>query len=65
MGWQGKVKISFFISSDGHAKSIKIVESSGIGVLDKNAVEAVKSASPFPKPPVEAKLIIPVFYQLH
>jgi periplasmic protein TonB len=65
MGWQGKVKISFFISSDGHAKAIKIVESSGIGVLDKNAVEAVKSASPFPKPPVEATIIIPVFYQLN
>jgi periplasmic protein TonB len=65
MGWQGKVKISFFISSDGHAKAIKIVESSGIGSLDLNAVEAVKSASPFPEPPVEAKIIIPVFYQLH
>lgn len=65
MGLQGKVKISFFISSDGHAKAIKIVESSGIGSLDKNAVEAVKSASPFPKPPVEAQIIIPIFYQLH
>jgi protein TonB len=65
MGWQGKVKISFFISSDGHAKGIKIVESSGIGSLDKNAVEAVKSASPFPKPPIEAQIIIPIFYQLH
>lgn len=65
MGWQGKVKISFFISSDGHAKAIKIVESSGIGSLDKNAVEAVKSASPFPKPPVAAQLIIPILYQLN
>jgi periplasmic protein TonB len=65
MGWQGKVKLSFFISSNGYAKGIKIVESSGVGILDKNAVEAVKSASPFPKPPVEAQLIIPIFYQLH
>jgi protein TonB len=65
MGFQGKVKISFFISSDGHAKAIKIVESSGIGSLDNNAFEAVKSASPFPKPPVEAQIIIPIFYQLH
>jgi len=65
MGWQGKVKISFFISADGLAKSINIVESSGIGALDKNAVEAVKNASPFPKPPVEATIIIPVFYQLN
>jgi periplasmic protein TonB len=65
MGWQGKVKISFFISSNGYAKGIKIVESSGVAVLDKNAIEAVKSSSPFPKPPVEAQLIIPISYQLH
>jgi protein TonB len=65
MGWQGKVKVSFFISANGYAKGIKIVESSGVGALDKNAVEAVKSASPFPKPPAEAQLIIPIFYQLH
>jgi periplasmic protein TonB len=65
MGWQGKVKVSFFISSDGHAEDIKIAESSGIRSLDKNAVDAVKSASPFPKPPLEAQIIIPIFYQLH
>jgi protein TonB len=65
MGRQGKVTISFIISSDGYAKAIKIVESSGVGVLDKNAVEAVKNASPFPKPPAEAQLIIPIAYQLH
>jgi len=64
-GWQGKVIISFVISSDGHAKAIEIVESSGIGSLDKNAVEAVKRASPFPKPPVAAQLIIPIRYQLN
>lgn len=65
MGSQGRVKISFFISSDGHAKSIKITDSSGIGALDENAIEAVKRASPFPKPPVEALIIIPISYQLH
>jgi len=65
MGWQGKVVISFVISSDGHAKAIEIVESSGIGSLDKNAVEAVKRASPFPKPPIAAQLIIPIRYQLN
>jgi protein TonB len=65
MGWQGKVTISFIISSAGHAKGIKIAESSGVGALDKNAVDAVKSASPFPKPPVEAQIIIPILYQLN
>ena len=64
MGRQGKVKISFFVSSDGDAKGIKVVESSGIGVLDKDAVETVKRASPFPKPPSEAQIIIPIRYQL-
>lgn len=65
MGWEGKVKVSFIISSDGYAKGIKILWSSGIESLDKNAVEAVKSASPFPKPPVEAQIIIPILYRLN
>jgi TonB family protein len=65
MGWTGKVKISFIVCSDGHAKDIKIAEGSGIEMLDKNAVEAVKKASPFPRPPLEAHLIIPIVYKLN
>jgi protein TonB len=64
MGWEGKVVISFIISADGYVKDIKITESSGIQILDKNAIEAVKNAVPFPKPPVEAHMIIPVKYSL-
>lgn len=65
MGWTGKVKISFIVCSNGHAKDIKITEGSGIEMLDKNAVEAVKRASPFPKPPLEAQIIIPIVYKLN
>jgi periplasmic protein TonB len=65
MGWQGKVKVSFVISSDGFVKDIQILQSSGIEILDKNAVETVKNASPFPRPPVAAQLIIPISYKLH
>jgi protein TonB len=65
MGWQGKVKVSFVISSDGLVKDIRIIKSSGVDILDRNAVETVKKASPFPKPPVAAQLIIPISYRLH
>jgi protein TonB len=64
MGWQGKVRISFFVSSDGDAEGIRIVESSGIAAVDRSALEAVKKASPFPKPPAEARISIPISYRL-
>ena len=64
MGWEGKVKVVFTISSDGRVKDIKIAQTSGIEILDRNALTTVKKASPFPKPPAEAQLIIPIVYRL-
>ncbi len=65
MGWEGKVVVSFIVCIDGHAKDIKIKEGSGIALLDRNAIETVKKASPFPRPPVEAQLLIPIKYSLN
>jgi protein TonB len=65
MGWDGKVIVSFIISSEGYTRNIMISKSSGHEILDENVVKAVKRASPFPKPPVEAQIIIPVLYQLN
>jgi len=65
MGWEGRVIVSFIISSEGYTRNIMISKSSGHEILDENAVKAVKRASPFPKPPVEAQIIIPVLYQLN
>ena len=65
MGWEGKVAVSFFIASNGLAREIKIATSSGKESLDKNALMAVQKASPFPKPPVEAYIKIPIVYRLH
>ena len=65
MGWEGKVITSFVISSGGHASDIRISESSGYEILDQNALKAINNASPFPKPPVEAQIIIPIKYQLN
>ena len=65
MGWQGKVTVSFIIFSDGFAKDITIIKTSGVEVLDSSAAVAVKDASPFPKPPCEAQIIIPLVYKLN
>jgi len=64
MGWAGKATICFVINERGEAEDIKIIESSGFAILDKNAVEAVKRALPLPKPPCRAEIIIPVVYRL-
>jgi TonB family protein len=64
-GLEGKVVVSFIVCADGEAQDITITESSGFEVLDRSAVEAVRKASPFPKPPVKAALIIPVVYKLN
>lgn len=64
MGWQGKVIVSFIIAADGSIKEVKITQGSGFAVLDNNALETVKDTAPFPKPPVEAQLVIPILYRL-
>jgi protein TonB len=64
MGWEGKVVVSFVICEDGTVINIKIVKSSGFALLDKNAVESIKKAVPFPSPPVRAELVVPVSYRL-
>jgi periplasmic protein TonB len=65
MGWEGRVIVSFIVSSGGYARDIRISKSSGYEILDKNAVKAIKNASPFPKPPVEAQIIIPILYRIN
>ena len=64
-GWMGKVTVSFVIAYNGYAKDIEVIQSSGVRILDKSAEEAVSSSSPFPQPPVEARIIIPILYELH
>ncbi|MEW6738864.1 MAG: TonB family protein [Nitrospirota bacterium] len=64
MGWEGRVTVSFIVYESGHVENIKILESSGFGVLDKNAMETIKRVCPLPKPPVRAELIMPIVYRL-
>lgn len=64
MGWRGKVVLSFIITADGSVRALKIIQSSGYKMLDNDAVESVQGAVPFPQPPVEAKIVIPITYHL-
>ena len=48
---QGIATVRFQLFPSGKAKTIKITTSSKSKILDKAALNAVKSSSPFPKPP--------------
>jgi protein TonB len=65
MGWEGKVVVAFLILPDGSVRNIRVVQRSGHEILDRVAVEAVRNASPFPRPPAEAEVITPVVYRLN
>lgn len=64
MGWQGKVQVSFIVCKDGKVTDLHIYESSGHAQLDRNALETVRQAAPFPSPPVRVKLVLPVTYTI-
>jgi protein TonB len=65
MGWEGRVIVAFRILSNGSVRDIRVVEGSGHAVLDRSAVEAVRSASPFPPLPAPAEVVTPVVYKLY
>lgn len=64
MGWEGRVVVAFVILTDGAVRDVRVVRGSGFSVLDRNAVEAVRSASPFPRPSAEAEVRTPIVYRL-
>ncbi|OPY91415.1 MAG: Gram-negative bacterial tonB protein [Syntrophaceae bacterium PtaU1.Bin231] len=65
MGWSGQVKIAFIVFEDGGVNDVNVVESSGFGLLDRNAVETVKRVAPFPRPPVRAEIRMAITYRLN
>jgi protein TonB len=64
MGWQGKVVLSFIITANGYVRDFNVIQSSGFKMLDNKAIETVKETAPFPKPPDEAYIVIPITYRL-
>lgn len=52
-GEQGTLILQFTIVSTGHLKDIRIIRSSGSKILDDAAVEAIRTAAPYPQFPKE------------
>jgi protein TonB len=50
-GWQGEVKLDLKLDGSGKVISATVSESSGYEALDKQALEMVRKAAPFPLPP--------------
>lgn len=50
-GWQGDCLLDLKIDANGNVLSARVKESSGFEMLDKQALEMVRKASPFPTPP--------------
>lgn len=68
-GWQGTVRVELKIDADGNVTSSNIAESSGYEMLDKQALEMVRKASPLPQPPEalrgrEFTIVVPVAFKL-
>jgi protein TonB len=63
-GIQGVTELSFTIHEDGRVSEVRVLKSSGHGVLDEAAVETVYAAAPFPRPPASARIAIPIAFRL-
>lgn len=64
-GWSGQVQVRFVILLSGKIDKLEVLSSSGHALLDSQALRAIKSAAPFPVPPVVASITIPVMFELH
>jgi protein TonB len=63
-GWTGLVRVAFLLRTDGTIAALEIRESSGFTPLDRCALEAVRAAVPFPRPPRDEVVIVPIRFEL-
>jgi TonB family protein len=69
LGWEGTVNLDLRILSDGTLAEVKVKQSSGYEVFDKNAIDTAKKQSPYPIFPAELRtreisIEVPVVYSL-
>ncbi len=68
-GWQGECLLDLKLDGNGNVLSASVKESSGHEALDKQALEMVHKASPFPAPPDALRgrsfnITVPVSFKL-
>ena len=68
-GWQGLIIIELQLNPQGGVIYSQIKKSSGYDVLDQEALEMIKRASPFPQPPEALRnknftVLVPISFKL-
>lgn len=63
-GWRGEVRLEFTLLANGEVQDLKLVQSSGYPLLDRQALRAVEAAAPFPPPLATATITLPVQFRL-
>ena len=63
-GWRGVVRIEFTLLSSGHVQDLRILQSSGYPLLDRQALRAVETAAPFSPPATAATITLPIRFRL-
>ena len=68
-GIQGVAKVEFKIDAAGRLVSAKVIQGSGSDLLDKEALDVLKRASPFPSPPPhpvgeQIRLALPIEFRI-
>lgn len=65
LGWEGKAIVTLEVQADGSAARVALERGSGFPVLDRAALDLVRSSVPLPPPPHGAMTItIPIVYAL-
>lgn len=64
MGWTGRVVVCFQVLTNGRVDRIRIANSSGHEILDRNVVDTIREVEPFPRPPEWVELSMPIIYRL-
>lgn len=65
-GLQGTAQVRFTIDASGNVKSVSLVRSSGVALLDDEVVSLVHRASPVPAPPpgVNHTIVVPIRFSV-
>ena len=69
-GQEGRAIVRFVIDRSGKVLSIRLEQGSGHNVLDREAVEMIERADPFPVMPAEMiaselELRVPIVFEIH
>ena len=60
----GIAEFTFIIQRDGSIEDLRLQKRSGHSILDEAAEKAIERAAPFPRPPVPARLMVPIEFRM-